>query len=65
LEKLPESVHPKTRVGTIVHSILEALQKPRHRKHYDKIKKEQSIWNDKAIVKIVLAIKINMIFQKS
>lgn len=32
--KLPEATHPKTIVGSIAHSILEALKKQRHYKHY-------------------------------
>jgi hypothetical protein len=39
IEKLPETTHPKTIVGSICHSIFECLKRPRHRKYYDTIVK--------------------------
>jgi RecB family exonuclease len=35
VEKLPETTHPKTIVGSICHSIFECLRHPRGRKYYD------------------------------
>ncbi len=35
IERLPETTHPKTIVGSICHSIFECLKRPRGRKYYD------------------------------
>lgn len=51
--KLPEATHPKTLCGSALHSILEALVKPRHRKHYDQIMAAQSVYSSKAISRLV------------
>lgn len=34
IEKLPETTHPKTIVGSICHSIFECLKNPRHKVYY-------------------------------
>lgn len=37
IEKLPETTHPKTIVGSLCHSIFECLKRPRGRKYYQQI----------------------------
>ncbi len=58
--RLPEATHPKTIVGSIAHSILEALKKARHRKHYEMVMNqyeyefvEQSVYNSPAITRLI------------
>ena len=43
VEKLPERVWAKTKIGTLTHSILECLQNPRHRKYFDRIMLTENI----------------------
>lgn len=52
--KIPSATHPKTKLGSLAHSIFEALQKPRHRKHYDIIldgRLGKSVYNSKPIAR--------------
>lgn len=42
-EKLPEKTHVKTSFGSLCHSILECIAKPKHRKHFDAIKAARSV----------------------
>jgi hypothetical protein len=51
--KLPEAPNAKTVTGSCLHSILEALIKPKHRKHYELIKAAQSIHASPAISRLV------------
>lgn len=53
IEKLPESTHPKTSIGSCAHSVLECLFKPKHRKHYDIIMSGGSIYHSSAIKRMV------------
>lgn len=50
--KMPSAAHPKTKLGSLAHSIFEVLQKPRHRKHYDAILSgKKSVYNSKPIAR--------------
>lgn len=52
--KLPGVTHPKTKLGSLAHTIFEVLQKPRHKKHYDAILSgKKSIYNSKAVSRLV------------
>lgn len=52
---LPEKQWPRTSAGTVVHAILEALRKDKHRKHHDIVKQEQSIYASPAIGRLCRA----------
>ncbi len=51
--KVPEPTHPKTKLGSIVHVVLELLSKPKHKKHYDKIMTAQDVYASPAITRLV------------
>lgn len=63
--KIPSATHPKTKLGSLAHTIFEVLQKPRHKKHYDlillkysndelpPIGSKKSIYNSPAIERLV------------
>lgn len=53
--KIPSATHPKTKIGSLAHTIFEVLQNPRHKKHYDAIMntEKRSIYNSKAITRLV------------
>ena len=52
--RLPDKTHPKTKIGSLAHTIFECLQKPRHRKHYDLIMSgKKSIYNSPVIARLV------------
>lgn len=52
--KLPSKTHPKTKLGSLAHTIFEVLQRPRHKKHYDAVLSgKKSIYNSKAISRLV------------
>ena len=44
--KLPESVHPKTRVGSCLHAIMECLMKPKRKKDFDFILNNKFVLSD-------------------
>lgn len=51
--KVPEKTHPKTKLGSLVHIILECLCKKKHKKNYDKIIKSKYIYSDPGISRLV------------
>jgi len=57
-EKLPEKVWPRTVAGSLVHIILECLYPLKHRKHYNIIKKEKTVYASPAIARLIKRWKI-------
>lgn len=51
--KVPEKTWPRTHVGTVAHAVFEALYPEKHRKVYDLIKKEGTIYASKSIERLV------------
>jgi len=51
--KLPDKTHPKTKIGSLTHIILECLCNKRHKKNYDIIVKNKSIYADKSVSRLV------------
>lgn len=52
--KIPSATHPKTKLGSLAHTIFEVLQKPRHKKHYDIIMAgKKSVYNSKPIARLI------------
>lgn len=51
--KLPQKVWQKTTIGSIVHSVLEALRRTKHRAHYDTVMAAGSIYASPAIARLV------------
>jgi hypothetical protein len=43
IRRLPERVWAKTKIGSLTHTILECLQNPRHRKHYETLIRTEDI----------------------
>jgi len=52
--KLPDTSNDGARRGSICHLIFEVLGDPRHRKHYDKIMKEQDIFCVPCVERLVM-----------
>ena len=52
--KLPDTSNDGARRGSICHLIFEVLGDPRHRKHYDKIMKEQDIFSVPCVERLVM-----------
>jgi hypothetical protein len=52
-KKVPDWSHPKTKLGSLAHSILESLSKPKHKKHYDLIIHNQSVYGSPAVARLV------------
>ncbi len=50
--KVPDHTHPKTKLGSLVHSILEAFCKKRHQKHRDLTLKHQSVYGSPVITRM-------------
>lgn len=51
---LPEGpTHPRTIIGSLFHVIVENLKNPRHRHHYDIIKKTHDINNSKSLIRLI------------
>jgi len=55
--KVPQSQNDGALRGTICHSIFELLLKPKHKHHYNKILKKNSILGSEAITKLVKKLK--------
>lgn len=52
--RLPEKTHPKTLVGSLMHTIFECLKKPRHRHHFDLVNQAPfDIYRSKAIKRLI------------
>lgn len=51
--KIPDHSHPKTAVGSLVHTILEAFCRPRHRKHFEATIHHQSVYGSPVIARLV------------
>ena len=52
--KLPEASNDGANRGTICHLVFECLGNPRHKKHYNTIKKNNSVWKCEAIKKLII-----------
>ena len=51
--KVPETTHPKTKLGTLVHSILECLSRKKHFNHYIAVVHHQSVYGSPALTRMV------------
>lgn len=51
--KVPETTHPKTKLGTLTHLILEVLQNPRHKPHLDKIVKTRDVYSSAPVSRLI------------
>jgi len=56
-EKIPQTQNDGALRGTICHTIFEVLLNPRHKKHYNRIIKENSIKGSKAVARLVYRLK--------
>jgi len=56
-EKVPQTQNDGALRGTICHTIFELLLNPKHKEHYNKIIKENSIIGSKPITKLVKKLK--------
>lgn len=52
-KNLPEKTWPRTIIGTVAHSVLEAIRRTKHKKHYDLIKEKGSIYASSSIARLV------------
>ena len=59
-QKIPQNQNDGAIRGTICHTVFEILLNPRHRKHYDKIIKNNSISGSKPVEKLVKKLKARM-----
>lgn len=50
---IPEKIWPRTIIGSVCHSVLEALRRAKHRKHYDTIFAAETIYASPAITRLV------------
>jgi len=60
--KLPDTPNDGASRGTVCHQLFECLGNPRHKKHYNNIIKNQTIWKNKTITRYVktLAKSLNV-----
>jgi len=56
-EKIPQTQNDGSLRGTICHTIFEILLNPKHKNHYNKIIKKDSITSSKAITRLVKKLK--------
>ena len=52
--KLPEDSNDGASRGSICHLVFECLGNPRHKHHYNKIVKNQSVWKSKAVKRLII-----------
>ncbi len=52
-KKVPENTHPKTKLGSLAHTILEAFTKKKHEKHYLLALKNKTVYASPAISRLV------------
>lgn len=52
-EKVPEKTHPKTKLGSLVHTILESLSLKKHRKNYENVIRGKSVYSDPGISRLI------------
>ena len=64
-EKIPQTQNDGALRGTICHTVFELLLNPRHKKHYNKIIKKNSIKGSKAITKLVKKLKARVSLDES
>jgi len=50
---IPEKIFPRTVIGNVAHSVLEALRRAKHRKHYDAVFAAGTIYASLAITRLV------------
>lgn len=53
VKKVPDHTHPKTKLGTLAHSILEVLSNPRHKVHYETVLHHRSVYGSPAISRMI------------
>ena len=60
--KLPEDSNDGASRGSVCHLVFECLGNPRHKHHYKKIVKNQSVWKSKSVKRLVIsyAKKLNV-----
>lgn len=51
--KVPDITHPKTKIGTLVHSILECLLNPRHKKTYLAIYTTRDVYSSSSVSRLI------------